>query len=405
MQGQPLRAQDPMKPRNPDTALVHAGRDPRLSAGTVNIPPYRSSTVLFENLASFHDPSPGENAFRYARQGTPTSRALESAYAELEGAAGAVATCSGLAAITVALSAFLRPGDEVIMTEGAYEPTVDYARDVLAELGIRTILVPPGVGAGIAGHLGPRTRVVYVESPSSLTFEIQDLPAIAAAVRDHAPDEAARPIIIADNTWASGLFHQPLALGADVVATAATKYVSGHSDTMLGLIACNERTLKPVRRMARLQGIFASPDDCWLGLRGLRTMAVRMRHHMHSALTLARWLETHPAVAEVIHPGLPSHPQHALWQRDFSGACGLFGLRLRPHYDIEAVRRMVDGMRLFGMGYSFGAFESLLIPVRLPAHRKAGAGSGPLLRLHAGLEDVTDLQADLAAGLARLESS
>jgi cysteine-S-conjugate beta-lyase len=394
-----------MKRRTPDTALVHAGRDARLSAGTVNIPPYRSSTVLFENLASFRDPSPGETPFRYARQGTPTSRALESAYAELEGASGAVATCSGLAAITVALSAFLRPGDEMIMTEGAYEPTVDYARQVLAELGVRTVLVPPTIGADIKAHLSRQTRVVYVESPSSLTFEIQDLPAIAAAVRDHAPDEANRPIVIVDNTWASGLFHQPLALGADVVATAATKYVAGHSDAMLGLIACNERALRTVRRMAWLQGIYASPDDCWLGLRGIRTLAIRMRHHMQTAITLARWLESHPAVAEVIHPALPSHPQHALWQRDFSGACGLFGLRLQPRYDLEALRRMVDGMRLFGMGYSFGAFESLLIPVRLPAHRQAASGGGQLLRLHAGLEDVTDLQADLAAGLARLEAA
>ncbi|MCC5866969.1 MAG: cystathionine beta-lyase [Gammaproteobacteria bacterium] len=395
-----------MKKRHPDTALVHGGRNRDLSAGTVNIPPYRSSTVLFESLAAFHEFSPGDPlAFRYARQGTPTSRALESAYTELEGAAGTIATCSGLSGITVALSAFLRPGDQVIMTEGAYEPTVDYARSVLAELDVEVVMVPPNIGGEIAPLLTPRTRVVYLESPSSLTFELQDVPAVAAALRAHAPDEASRPVLMLDNTWATGLFHKPLALGVDVVLQAATKYIIGHSDAMLGLVACNERTLPAVRRMARLQGVCASPDDCWLGLRGIRTLGIRLRHHMQSALTLAQWLETQPAVAQVIHPALPSHPEHAIWRRDFTGASGLFSLRLQPQYDLEAVRRMLDGMALFGMGYSFGAFESLLIPVRLPPHRQPLPPGGMLLRLHAGLEDVADLQADLAAGLARLESN
>jgi cysteine-S-conjugate beta-lyase len=392
-----------MKKRDPDTGLVHAGRDARLSAGTVNIPPYRSSTVLFPSLQEFQRPMADVTEFRYARQGTPTSRALEAAYAELEGAAGVVATCSGLSAITVALSAFLRPGDQLLMTEGAYEPTVDYAREVLGELNIELTLVPAEIGAAISDHLTPRTRVVYLESPSSLTFEVQDVPAIVAAVRASAPDAAHPPVVMFDNTWATGLFHRPLALGADIVTQAATKYVVGHSDAMLGLIACNARTLAAVRRMARLQGVCASPDDCWLGLRGIRTMAVRLRHHMHSALTLAGWLAEQPAVAEVIHPGLPSHPQYALWQRDFTGASGLFAFRLQPRYDNEALRRMLDGMQLFGMGYSFGAFESLLIPVTLSSRGGPPAGAGPLLRIHAGLESVTDLQADLAAGLARLE--
>ncbi|MCC5860871.1 MAG: cystathionine beta-lyase [Gammaproteobacteria bacterium] len=395
-----------MTTRRRDTVLAHAGRDRQLSAGTVNIPPFRCSTVLFEDLAAFEDHSRGGQTFRYARDGTPTARALESAYAELEGAAGAVATCSGLSAVTVALSSFLRPGDHLVLSEGAYEPTVDYVQGVLEEFGVSVTLVPPEIGGRIGEALQPNTRVVYLESPSSGTFELQDLPAIAAAVRAAAVERERKPLILIDNTWSGGLFHQPLTLGADVVIQAATKYISGHSDAMLGLVACSEATLATVRRNAKLQGVYASPDDCWLGLRGLRTLAVRLRQHMATGLALAQWLAEQSAVAEVLHPGLPQHPQHALWQRDFCGASGLFAFRLQPHYDRAALRRMLDGMQLFGMGYSFGAFESLLIPVRLPPHRSpAPAGSGPLLRLHAGLEAVEDLQADLEAGLARLETA
>lgn len=395
-----------MSTRRTDTTLAHAGRDRQLSAGTVNIPPFRCSTVLFDNLAAFEDHSQGAAGFRYARDGTPTARALESLYAELEGAAGSVATCSGLSAVTVALSTFLRPGDHLVLSEGAYEPTVDYVHGVLGAFGVDVTLVPPDIGARVGEVMRANTRVVYLESPSSGTFELQDIPAIAAAVRAGAQDTGRAPLILVDNTWSGGLFHHPLALGADVVIQAATKYISGHSDAMLGLVACNEATLSAVRRNAKLQGVYASPDDCWLGLRGLRTLAVRLRQHMHTGLALARWLAEQPAVSEVLHPGLSQHPQHDLWRRDFSGASGLFAFRLQPQHDHEALRRMLDGMRLFGMGYSFGAYESLLIPVRLPPHRSnIPEDRGPLLRLHAGLEALEDLQADLSAGLARLESS
>jgi len=389
------------RPLHPDTRLVHEGRARRDTGGAVSVPPYRSSTVLFETVAQFRDRSGLDEQFRYARLGTPTSRALEAAYADLEGADGAVVTNSGLAAASIALHAFLRPGDHLLLSEGSYEPTVSFAREVLAARGVDVELYPARIGAGIAELVRPETRVLFTESPSSLTFELQDLPAMVAAARAHEAPE--RPLaVIHDNTWATGLLHRPLALGADVVVQAATKYIVGHSDAMLGLIACNARTLKTVRREARLFGLSASPDDCWLGLRGLRTRRVRLARHHPNALALGRWLAERPEVAEVIHPGLPAHPDHALWRRDFDGASGLFALRLQPRHDDAAMCRMLDGLHLFGMGFSFGAFESLLVPVKVPAWRRRQPPPGIVLRLHAGLEEAAERIADLEAGFSRL---
>ncbi len=386
--------------QRPDTWLAHAGRDRRHTGGAVNVPPYRSSTVLFESVAEFRDWSGGGDAFRYARLGTPTSRALESAYAGVEGAAGAVVTGSGLAAASVALDACVVPGDHLLISEGAYEPTISFAREVLGRRGVDVELYPPCIGADIASRVTARTRVVFTESPSSLTFELQDLPAIARAARKAAGDGGALAIIT-DNTWATGLLYRPLELGADVVVQAATKYIVGHSDAMLGLIACSADTLHRIRRHAQLLGISAGPDDCWLGLRGLRTLRPRLDRHQATGLRLAEWLAARAEVTAVLHPGLESSPDHALWRRDFGGASGLFGFRLDPRFDDDAVCRMLDDMRLFGMGFSFGAFESLLIPVQLPKWRGAQP-PGALLRLHAGLEDPADLIADLEAGLQRL---
>jgi cysteine-S-conjugate beta-lyase len=391
---------------HPETRLSHGGRNRERSAGAVNVPPYRASTVLFGSLAEYRNLDGDPLSFRYARQGTPTSRELESAYAELEGASGAVATCSGLSAATVALSAFLGHGDHLLITAGSYEPTLVYAREVLAKrIGVEVETFDPREGARLAERVRETTRAVMLESPSSLTFELHDLPAISVAVREAAAPQGAEPALLLDNTWATGLFHRPLELGADVVVQAATKYITGHSDAMLGLIACKAQALPAVRRMARLQGVHASPDDCWLGLRGLRTLSVRLQRHQASALELARWLQQRPEVIEVLHPGLPEHPDHAIWLRDFSGASGLFGFRLDPKYDEAALARMLDGMQLFGMGYSFGAFESLLIPAELPDYRAATQPPGVLMRLHAGLEHVEDLRADLEAGFARLNAA
>jgi cystathionine beta-lyase len=364
---------------------------------------YHASTIIFDTLAELEDAMRGKvdkGTRYYGRYGTETTFALESAIADLEGGYGAIAVPSGLAAITGTLLAFTAAGDHVLMTDSAYEPTRQVCKLLLKRYGVETTYYDPRIGAEIEGLMRPNTKAVFLESPGSLTFEVQDVPVIAAAAR------AVGAVAIMDNTWATPLYCRPLALGVDVSLQAGTKYVVGHADAMLGLITTTEAHYKRIRRTVIPLGYAVGPDDVYLALRGLRTLAVRMARHQETGLGLARWMGQRPEVARVIHPALPDHPDHALWQRDFTGASGLFSIVLHDASK-EAVAAMLDGLELFGMGVSWGGYESLILPS--DPHRCRSATTwdapGPLLRIHAGLEDADDLIADLDAGFARLRAA
>jgi cystathionine beta-lyase len=351
--------------------------------------------VLAPDLDTFEGIKPVR--MRYGRQGTPTTFALEDALTALEEGEGTVLTASGLAAVSTALMACVKAGDHVLVADTVYSPTRQFCDRVLSRYGVETEYYDPLIGAGIATRLRPNTAAVFAESPGSQTFEVQDLPAITAVAR-------ARGVrVIFDNTWGAGYFFKALRHGADVAVHAGTKYVSGHSDVMLGALVCNKDCLKTVRTFARLCGNATAPDDAYLALRGLRTMAVRLRRHQDSGLRIARWLQRRPEVIRVMHPGLAHDPGHELWHRDFTGACGLFGFVLRP-VRRNALAAMLDNMRYFGMGYSWGGYESLLIPTHPERYRSATQWEpdGQTMRLHVGLEDPEDLIADLEAGFERL---
>lgn len=391
------------RPMKDDTLIGHVGNDPTANHGIVNPPVYHASTVLFPTLAALeqsvrHLNEPGR--VHYGRYGTPTTFALERAVAELEGADQAIALPSGLAAITATLIAFLSAGDHLLMVDTVYGPVRKFCDNHLARLGIETSYYDPLTGAGIADLMRPNTRVVYVESPGSLTFEVQDVPAIAEVAH------AAGAKVVMDNTWATPLFCKPFRLGVDVSLHAATKYIVGHSDAMLGLIVTSNELFPTLKPTVHAFGHAAAPDDCYLALRGLRTLSVRLQRHQSTALELARWLQQRPEVARVMHPGLPDDPGHPLWRRDFMGASGLFGVVLQP-VPRYALAAMVDGMKLFGMGFSWGGYESLILPVRPQTVRSAKpwTTAGPVLRIHAGLEDPDDLIADLEAGFERLNAA
>ncbi|WP_207462266.1 cystathionine beta-lyase [Azospirillum sp. SYSU D00513] len=390
-----------MKDTKPDTRLVHAGLDPHANFGIVNPPVYHCSTVLFPTLEALEgaDRAPFETV-QYGRMGTPTSQAFEKAVAELEGGYRAVSAASGLAAITTALLAFAKAGDHILITDSAYGPTRRFANETLARFGVEVEYFDPAVGAGIAALLRPNTSLVYIESPGSLTFEVQDVPAIAAAAK------AAGAKVMIDNTWATPLLFQPLRHGVDVSIHSATKYIVGHADAMLGVIVCNEESWLEVKRTAVRVGTAAGPDDLFLGLRGLRTLSVRLKRHEQTALALADWLAARPEVTRVLHPARTDFPGHALWKRDFTGSCGLFGI-LVNQVPKPALAAMLDGLELFGMGYSWGGFESLILPAKPAAIRTATRWEEPglLLRLHAGLEDVDDLIRDLERGFERMKNA
>ena len=384
-----------------DTLLSHAGRDPERFDGVVNTPVVRASTILFPTMEAYQ--AAGRNRFdaiRYGIHGTHTKFALEEAVAKLEGGYRAVALPSGLAAITAPVAAFASAGDHVLMVDSVYGPTRRFCDSVLKKNGVETTYYDPLIGGAIAGLMRPNTRLVFCESPGSLTFEMQDIPAIAAAAH-------ARGIpVLADNTWGTPYFFPAFERGVDVSIHAATKYIAGHSDTMLGIVVTNERYWIPVRQAVADYGFATSPDDCWLGLRGLRTLGVRLKQHQANALEIARWLATRAEVARVIYPALEGDAGHALWKRDFSGACSLFGVVLKP-FSAAAVIAMIDSLELFGIGSSWGGFESLITHPQ-PQHLRTATRwdpGGPLLRLHIGLEDPADLIADLEAGFARLRDA
>lgn len=382
-----------------DTLAAHAGRDPQRYAGLVNTPVFRGSTVLFPDVKSYEKRDPDNyKVMRYGIYGTPTTFALEEAVTRLEGGYAAVALPSGLAAIVAALAAFAQTGDHILVADSVYQPTRNFCDKRLKAFGVEVQYYDPLLGAGIAKLIRANTTAVFCEAPGSLTFEMQDIPAIAAAA--HAKGIP----VLADNTWGTPYFFSAFERGVDVSIHAGTKYIAGHSDTMLGLIVTNERHWLPVRKAVADYGYCVSPDDCYLALRGLRTIGVRMRHQQQSALMIARWLQTRPEVTKVLYPALESDPGHAIWKRDFSGAASLFGVVLKPVAD-EAVAAMINALKLFGIGSSWGGFESLAIRANPGTYRTATrwAPGGPLLRLHIGLEDPDDLIADLEVGFAQLQ--
>lgn len=385
-----------------DTEIVTSGRKPEEHSGIVNPPVYHASTVLFPTVEALRKAirAPFDCVY-YGRIGTPTSFAFEEAMTELEGGYRSVSVSSGLAAITIALMATLRCGDHLLMVDTAYNPTRKFCEIALAGLGVETTFYDPLAGAGIAELIRPETKVIFLESPGSLTFEVQDIPAIAAVARKRGVTT------IMDNTYATPLFFQPFKHGVDIIVHAATKYIAGHSDAMLGaIVTSNEKTFDAVKTMAVALGNSAGAEELFFGLRGLRTLSVRLARHQETGIKLAQWLQKRPEVARVIHPALASDPNHALWKRDFSGANGLFAMILKP-VPPNAVAAMLDGMKLFGMGFSWGGFESLILPVEPWISRTATKWTekGPYIRIHAGLEDVSDLIADLEAGFERLNAA
>lgn len=384
------------------TIATHAGNHPHENQGVVNPPIYRASTILFRSVQDLRERYKSKyDSITYGRDGTQTYRALAEAFSALEGCDKVVVVPSGLAAVSAALLSVLNPGDHLLMVDTAYEPTRSVCDGFLARIGIETTYYDPMIGAGIEAQIRPNTRAIYLESPGSLTFETQDVPAIVAVAKAH----NCRTLI--DNTWATPLFFKPPKFGIDIGIYAATKYVGGHSDMMMGLITCPAELHIQIAKMAHsYMGHASSADDCYGALRGLRTLHARLVQHQETALILARWLAARPEVEQVLHPALPGTPGHEFWKRDFSGSSGLFGVVLKP-CRIEQVVAMLNGMRLFGMGYSWGGYESLMVPADLKACRTAKPwhAVGRTIRIHAGLEDPDDLIADLEEGLARLRGN
>lgn len=380
-----------------DTLIVTTGRDPEANFGVVNPPVYHASTILYPTVKSLKDRS---QFLSYGRRGTPTTFALQEAVAALEGGYKAVLTPSGLSAVTTALLAHLKTGDHLLMVDSVYGPSRHFCDTILKRHGIEVQYYDPRIGAGIAGLMKPNTAVVFTESPGSVTFEVQDVPAIAKAAH------AGGALVMLDNTWASPVFFKPFEHGVDVSIQAITKYLCGHSDVMMGAITTTEKAWGATLAGHGALGQCTAPDDMYLALRGIRTLSVRLERHMKTGIALARWLEARPEVARVIHPALESHPDHAIWKRDFLGASGLFSIVLKPCSD-KALAAMLDHLEFYGMGYSWGGYESLIVPQELKGNRTATSAKieGPLLRIHAGLEDLDDLIADLDAGFARLAAA
>ncbi|HEY8381738.1 MAG TPA: cystathionine beta-lyase [Microvirga sp.] len=379
------------------TRLVHAGRDPSAQHGFVNTPIYRGSTVLYPTT---DDLLHRRGRYSYGTQGTPTTDSLEQAWTAISGAAGTVLAPSGLAAVTLGLLSCLKAGDHLLMTDSVYRPTREFCQGFLKRFGVETTYYDPLVGAGIEALLRPNTAAVFTEAPGSQSFEMQDIPAIAAVAHRHGA------VVLMDNTWATPLLFPPHERGVDIAIEAGTKYLSGGSDLLLGMVSANERCFKALRATYDAFAMCPGPEDVFLGLRGLRTMALRLREHEKQALDMARWLAARPEVARVLHPGLETDPGHAIWKRDFKGASGLFSVVLKPCSD-QALAAMLDGLELFGMGYSWGGFESLVIPFDCATYRTVTPWTpgGHSLRFHIGLEDLSDLKADLDAGFARLKEA
>lgn len=383
------------KELKPDTIATHAGRMSAEHFGVVNTPVYRASTILY---SSFEGLEADSAPYRYGRLGTPSSRSFEEAISELEGAARTVVCPSGMNAAALAILSVCGAGDHILVTDSCYGPTRSFCRHTAKRFGIETDFYNPLAGGGIAAHFKTNTRAVFCESPGSQTFEVQDIPAIAKVA--HARNAA----VLMDNTWATPLFFPALSMGVDLSVQAATKYIGGHADVMIGYVSANEAYRAPLEHTHRDLGLYVSGDDCFLALRGLRTMPVRLSRHHDTGLALARWLTTRPEVERVLHPGLESDPGHALWKRDFNGASGLFGVELKPVSE-TALATFMNSLKLYGMGFSWGGYESLMVSAHVTRTATLFATKGPLLRIHAGLEDAGDLIADLEQAFAKLRAS
>ncbi|MCB1513480.1 MAG: cystathionine beta-lyase [Hyphomicrobiaceae bacterium] len=382
---------------NDATDTVHLGRRPFDNNGFVNTPVYRGSTVLFPTLEKLIS---REQPYTYGRRATPTTDALTEAIARLEGGAATILTSSGLQAVAAALLAFVEAGDTILMVDTVYQPTRKLCDTALKRLGVTTVYYDPLIGAGIKDLITPKTRLVFTESPGSQTFEVQDIPAIAAAAKE------AGIWVLMDNTWASPLYFKPFEHGVDVSIQAATKYIVGHADAMLGAVTGNARAAPYLDRIKEAVGTSPGSEETYLALRGLRTLDVRLeRHHAHG-LDMARWLQARPEVRRVMHPALESDPGHALWSRDFLGASGLFAFILEP-VSQTALAAFVDHLELFGMGYSWGGYESLILPFDPRSYRTATpwTETGNALRIHIGLENIDDLKRDLDAGFKRMAAA
>jgi len=382
-----------------ETRLVTAGRDTKAQKGFVNPPVFHGSTVLYPTAEDFHA---HRAEFSYGRHGNPTTRALQDVLMALEGpqCAGVALAPSGLAASSTTLLAVTKAGDHLLVCDNAYRLTRNFCNGMLSRYGVETTYFDPLIGAGIEKLFKPNTRAILVEAPGSQSFEMADVPAMIAAAH------ARGAVVIDDNTWATPLYHRSLELGVDISMQAATKYIGGHSDIMFGTISANAKAWPMVTEAMRLLGVYAAPDDVYLALRGTRTLAIRLEQHYRSGLEMARWLEQRPEVLKVLHPALESHPGHAIWKRDFRGASGLFSIVMKPKPQ-AAVDAMLNSLTLFGMGASWGGFESLAIPFDCATYRTATkwAPGGPAVRLHIGLEHVDDLKADLDRGFAAFNAA
>lgn len=380
----------------PATRFVTGGRDPQAFHGFVNPPVVHASTVLYPTVKEYEERT--NSRYTYGRRGTPTSDAFTKALAEVEGpqCAGVALLPSGLAAASLALQSVVKAGDHILVTDNVYGPTRKFCDTVLQRLGVTTTYFDPLIG-DVAKLMRPNTSAVYLESPGSLSFEVQDVPAIAEAVH------ARGAVVLLDNTWASPLYFRALEKGADLAVQSGSKYIGGHSDLMLGVVAANAKCWPQLNDTVFTMGLCVGPDDMYLGMRGLRTMAVRLAHHNQAGLKVARWLAQRPEVLRVFHPALESCPGHAIWKRDFTGASGLFSIALKPVPE-AAVHAFIDALTLFGIGASWGGFESLAIPFDCDDVRSATRWQpgGPAVRFHIGLEDVDDLIADLERGFAAM---
>lgn len=378
--------------QRPDTLVVTAGRDPHANFGVVNPPVYHASTILYPDYKSLKE---RDMPFTYGRRGTPTTAALQSAITAIEGGYNTALTPSGLSGVTTALMAHLTCGDHLLVTDSAYGPTRSFCDKMLPRMGVEVSYYDPCIGAGIADLMHPNTKVIFLESPGSNSFEIQDVPAIVAAAH------AGGALVIADNTYGAGYYYKPLAHGVDVSVQAVTKYLCGHSDVMMGSITTTQAAWAATIAAHGTIGQSVAPDDAYLVLRGIRTLGARLERHMKTGIMLASWLEGRAEVQRVLHPALESHPQHALWKRDFTGACGLFSFIMKPCSD-DALAAFFDTVELYGMGYSWGGYESLIIPQDMKPYRSATSGDfgGQLIRIHAGLEDPADLIEDLERAFA-----
>lgn len=386
---------------NKTTKLITAGRDKKWTNGVVNPPVQRASTVVFNSVEEKRKATinRANKTLFYGRRGTNTHFAFQDAMVEVEGGAGCALYPCGTAAISNAILSFVETGDHILMVDTCYEPTRDFCDTIMKKMGVETTYYEPTIGEGIQDLIKPNTKVLFTESPGSVTMEVQDIPTLARIAHEH------DIIVMLDNTWAAGVNFSPFDFGVDISIQAATKYIVGHSDVMLGTAVANEKCWDQLREQSYLMGQCVSPDDAYLGLRGIRTLDVRLRQHAESSLKVAKWLETRPEVDHVRHPALESCPGHEFFKRDFTGGNGLFSFILK-NSNTKATTALLDGMTHFSMGYSWGGFESLILanePSSFDSLRTVANPNfeGTLIRVHIGLEDVDDLIADLEAGLER----